>query len=567
MGASTFTDVLDLPLFGDTDKPSWRGDVNGANNKLEAAHNTTQGRIGDVEGRATALEGRADDLEDRTTDVALAAQVAAWVKANFNDVYASKYLPGAASDYAALNLARDAAIARKARLVIDDIGRDWVIDASLTFDTLTDFSFHMEGRIKRADAATRVSLIYIKNCVGFRAGVIRTNGNVANNGYDFGAGVVPVDEAKHSVRIEGGSNIKIQRTHAYNPAGDGVYIVSSANNVFINHSETVSDAATGRNTVSIVQGDNITINSVVCRGTGYTTMPGGLDIEPNTGQTASNISIGTVDVQTQGTGGCTVVGAFTAAGVRQIKNVQIATVNLIKNAGVVTNATDVIVRGVVNCYIGKVSVTQDAASTHVACAIDDCDDVRLPNLDIPRAGKPMAIGANAAVTNLFMRGRYVSASSHAISITALSDAEIDMQLRCLAAGGLLVVKQATGTSANVKFRGNWRKEATAGTGVMQLNGTVSDWVMEGCDCTGWEAANRLVIGVGNDAFTTGIKRINCKGINYLTAAPTTNTGDSWAAGEIVWNSAPAAAGAPGWVCTTGGRYGTYIFKAMANLAA
>jgi hypothetical protein len=37
--------------------------------------------------------------------------------------------------------------------------------------------------------------------------------------------------------------------------------------------------------------------------------------------------------------------------------------------------------------------------------------------------------------------------------------------------------------------------------------------------------------------------------------------------DVVFNSAPAAAGVPGWVCTTPGAQGTFVFKAMAALAA
>lgn len=57
---------------------------------------------------------------------------------------------------------------------------------------------------------------------------------------------------------------------------------------------------------------------------------------------------------------------------------------------------------------------------------------------------------------------------------------------------------------------------------------------------------------------------NAAGKNEITgtAAPTTGT---WAVGDTCWNSAPAAAGTPGWVCTTGGTPGTW--KAMAALAA
>ena len=47
-----------------------------------------------------------------------------------------------------------------------------------------------------------------------------------------------------------------------------------------------------------------------------------------------------------------------------------------------------------------------------------------------------------------------------------------------------------------------------------------------------------------------------------TAAPTTGT---WAVGDRVWKTAPAAGGAPGWVCTTAGTPGTW--KDMASLGA
>jgi len=53
-----------------------------------------------------------------------------------------------------------------------------------------------------------------------------------------------------------------------------------------------------------------------------------------------------------------------------------------------------------------------------------------------------------------------------------------------------------------------------------------------------------------------------KNVVFKTAAPTTGT---WAVGDTAWNTAPAAAGTPGWVCTTAGTPGTW--KAMAVLAS
>jgi len=59
-------------------------------------------------------------------------------------------------------------------------------------------------------------------------------------------------------------------------------------------------------------------------------------------------------------------------------------------------------------------------------------------------------------------------------------------------------------------------------------------------------------------------RRNSAGKNVLagTAAP---TGGAWVVGDTVWNTAPAAGGTPGWVCTTAGSPGTW--KAMANVVA
>jgi len=51
-------------------------------------------------------------------------------------------------------------------------------------------------------------------------------------------------------------------------------------------------------------------------------------------------------------------------------------------------------------------------------------------------------------------------------------------------------------------------------------------------------------------------------MTWGSAAPTSGT---WSKGDITWNTGVAAAGSPGWVCTTAGTPGTW--KAMANVAA
>lgn len=62
-------------------------------------------------------------------------------------------------------------------------------------------------------------------------------------------------------------------------------------------------------------------------------------------------------------------------------------------------------------------------------------------------------------------------------------------------------------------------------------------------------------------WVLGTMHIGASAQTSGTAAPTTGT---YARGSIVWNSAPSAAGPPGWMCVTAGTPGTW--KAMANLA-
>jgi hypothetical protein len=65
----------------------------------------------------------------------------------------------------------------------------------------------------------------------------------------------------------------------------------------------------------------------------------------------------------------------------------------------------------------------------------------------------------------------------------------------------------------------------------------------------WVTGTTYVINASSTVTTQG------------SAVPTTGT---WKLGDIVWNTAPASGGTPGWVCTVAGTPGTW--KAMANLA-
>jgi hypothetical protein len=98
---------------------------------------------------------------------------------------------------------------------------------------------------------------------------------------------------------------------------------------------------------------------------------------------------------------------------------------------------------------------------------------------------------------------------------------------------MLEVQPLYSTSANPALR------------VKKANGNVEFEVSQSLGSTGQEG---IILG--------GVRMF------WLAAAPGAGT---WAVGDIVWNTAPAAGGAPGWVCTGAGTPGTW--KAMANVAS
>jgi len=77
-----------------------------------------------------------------------------------------------------------------------------------------------------------------------------------------------------------------------------------------------------------------------------------------------------------------------------------------------------------------------------------------------------------------------------------------------------------------------------------------DVTFNNCSATG--AAANLSIAAGTNKRETN-NSWNAR-VNYGTAAPAAGT---WAVGDTTYNSAPAASGTMGWVCTTAGTPGTW----------
>lgn len=66
MGASSLTQTVLLPLFEDSDKPSWLGDVNGAMRKIDAAFAAKEAEINMLTSQVNALSARVTALAAAT---------------------------------------------------------------------------------------------------------------------------------------------------------------------------------------------------------------------------------------------------------------------------------------------------------------------------------------------------------------------------------------------------------------------------------------------------------------------------------------------------------------------
>jgi hypothetical protein len=122
--------------------------------------------------------------------------------------------------------------------------------------------------------------------------------------------------------------------------------------------------------------------------------------------------------------------------------------------------------------------------------------------------------------------------------------------------GIRVVNATGGVMSNVTVSGNicmenssqdFRATQAGGgriSGLRLVNNTAPGTVQIGTEVAEVDAGN-----------TWGRRAM------HGAAAPTAGT---WAVGDIVWNTAPAAAGTLGWVCTTAGSPGTW--KAFGSIA-
>jgi hypothetical protein len=184
---------------------------------------------------------------------------------------------------------------------------------------------------------------------------------------------------------------------------------------------------------------------------------------------------------------------------------------------------------IVNCYLDGWGIGNTSGTTNC---------IRIDNYSTGGGGTSDIIIAN----NRF-KGRAEQVSPGVYNVIALSPSA--NQGKANITGNLLYTETLTGTVNFLSVTG----------AASQLLGQVNSNEFDISQATAGTP-------FGTAAQTNNLMNFTGNSFNFGAAAPSAGW---YPAGFVVWNSAPAAGGAPGFVCTTAGTPGTW--KAMANLAA
>src|SRR4051812_29953869 len=216
---------------------------------------------------------------------------------------------GVTDDTVAVRAAVAQAVAEGRSLLVP--AGTYVVDAPIVVRDAPSFVIEMQGTLKRKDQSTADAVIRFINCTNLVAPSIRVDGNAARNGKLQSDGTwYPVDELKHDVRLDGCVGVWIGYLESRNTAADALYLSGGSyrsTDVKVEHINASSEGRTGRSVVSVIAGDNLQFGTVRSRNVGCNigvlVMPGGFQIEPNPGDTVSNVQVDNLMIHTAGATG------------------------------------------------------------------------------------------------------------------------------------------------------------------------------------------------------------------------------------------------------------------------
>lgn len=387
----------------------------------------------------------------------------------------------------------------------------------------------------------------------------------------------PSDQQCHLINVRGGYGFTTGLLRAREIRGD-VIVVSTKTNVapyveaenscdfHIGLVHVVNSADDGRNAVSIISGLNwsvaggvsIKVGGVI----GGDQMPGGFDVEPDGGEhRVANFHVGPWVVETAGSSGVAVLGKAITEDANRDWN----TSNGYVAPFVVVSTTAAGSQPAFSRSLGL-----NVSGTHVRTAgpdngpaLDYLDHFK-GDFEVSGASMGVVVGFEDFVQDFEINVRVRDHTGPGLLAIGVARGRFTGYVRGAVAGSAYGVEAAVASRTALT-----QTDVTYAVDVPYDAGNAFGFLAgPGLTFTGCAVANCAFQGYPDSSQQLGLETflpsINVLGRNSAAAAPTTGY---WAAGDVVTNTAPGAGGAPGWVCTTGGGPGAFVFKAMASLAA
>ncbi|MDR3541182.1 MAG: hypothetical protein P4L69_09510 [Desulfosporosinus sp.] len=342
------------------------------------------------------------------------------------------------------------------------------------------FSILGYGTLKHNDGATR-SMIKIQNCSDFTIDTLTTDGNVVGNETDGNR----INEGLDSTQIVESHDFKINNINDTNPAGDSLYL-NDDNNVTIGTITANADVPSGRNALSIIKAQNVTVDNVISQNIGYPTMPGGIDLEPNHAtDNIQNVIIKAATIRTSGTNGCA-VGNHALATVKDIN----INANITKSGS--PNGTGFVLNHVDN-FKGNIMCNQEGTVPGYGSVITSCNYVDA-DLEIYNSITGLDVGKNSS--NINLKGKIIGTTKNGIEIyDGLDQGVIDMEIKQVGqetspdgAGG--VIRISSGVADNLTFKGDYSFDKSGGY-CFNIETPLTNCQTEDLNMSGWSEENKV----------------------------------------------------------------------------
>ena len=414
---------------------------------------------------------------------------------------------------------------------------------SITIENKHNISLMCEGVIKRKKGASTAPLLKFSNCKNVTIPIINFNGNGIVSGARFNLPYAYQQEHKHSMSIDSCENVNIGTLTSVDTPGDVLYITGGSNtvkigSVFAKNSETI-----GRNVVSIINGYNINIDSVIAENFGHYQMPGGIDLEPNNNtESINNIKINTFIHSGSGFAPLSLLSINGGTS----SNIIIDSVQLTRIIPYTDkNNIDSVLISASDVFINTVTVVNESIKTVHGINVTNhglpAENISINESVLHNVHRGLILGGGSLPTNnvktIKINSIMKNIQSTGLYIIAVDDAKLNLDIDRSSLSYGYITKSGGNLCSNIIISGNISKRNQGPAAVLTSDDktTISGWVFENLDFTGWKDNERM-LGSG---LSGDIKKINCKNLTHLPARP---KGDQWHKGDFIYNISPVEMG-------------------------